>query len=263
MTQRVLERVGCPIHYWLHGDSSKPLLVFTHGAGADHQMFDSQITALEQDFQILTWDVRGHGRSRPMGVFSLQLVLEDLLAILDAIGAKQAIFIGQSMGGNISQALVQQFPERVLALVLVDCVCNTMPLGWLERFALQITPALLKLYPHQALINQSANASARRLEVRAYLQKTMSVLSKPELETVLLETTRILQDNPTYCIPKPFLLLRGQFDNAGAIAKAPAWAAREPNCRGYKIIPDAGHCSNQDNPVFFNAVLLEFLQAFV
>jgi 3-oxoadipate enol-lactonase len=260
MTEHVLERDGCPIHYWLHGDPTHPLVVLTHGAGADHRMFDAQIAALAHRYRSLTWDMRGHGRSRPMGLFSLQLVLEDLLAILDGIGAREAIFVGQSMGGNISQELARHHPARVRALVLVDCACNTAPLGWLEKFAVRITPAMLALYPHKTLISQSANASALRPEVRAYLIETMSVMTKPELGTILRETTNILRDDPMYRITKPFLLVRGDHDNAGAIARqAQPWATREPNCQGYTIIPNAGHCSNQDNPEFFNRVMLGFL----
>jgi 3-oxoadipate enol-lactonase len=259
MSEFILERNGCPIHYWLEGDPSLPLVVFTHGAGADHGMFDKQILALQGRYRTLTWDVRGHGRSRPMGVFTFQATLEDLIAILDVISQPEAVFVGQSMGGNISQELVRHHPERVKALVLVDCVCNSAPLGWLEQFALKITPAMLALYPYNALISQSAKASALRPDVQQYLDRTMRVMTKFEIETVLLETTNILRNDPDYRIAKPFLLLRGDHDNAGAIAKqAKTWAAREPNCQDYTIIPKAGHCSNQDNPDFFNRVLLEF-----
>ncbi len=260
MSECILERGGCPIHYWLEGDPNQPLVVFTHGAGADHQMFDEQVAALQNRYSTLTWDVRGHGRSRPMGKFNLQLALEDLIAVLDAIGRREAVFVGQSMGGNISQEFVRHHPDRVHALVLVDCVCNSAPLGWLERFALKITPAMLALYPYNALISQSAKASALRPEVQQYLDHAMRVMTKAEIETVLLETTNILRDDPEYRIAKPFLLLRGEHDNAGAIAKqAKAWSAREAQCQSYTIVPKAGHCSNQDNPEFFNRVLLEFL----
>jgi len=63
---------------------------------------------------------------------------------------------------------------------------------------------------------------------------------------------------PNYHITQPMLIVRGEHDKLGNIAKdAPIWAARD-NARSV-IIPDAGHCSNQDNPTFFNRVLVEFL----
>ncbi len=50
----VLERDGCPIHYWRSERTEGPLIVFTHGAGADHHMFDEQIAALYDRYPTLT-----------------------------------------------------------------------------------------------------------------------------------------------------------------------------------------------------------------
>jgi len=55
------------------------------------------------------------------------------------------------------------------------------------------------------------------------------------------------------------LLTHGERDGTGNIRKvAPHWAAREPHCRSV-VIPGAGDCANQDNPEFFNRLLLDFL----
>jgi pimeloyl-ACP methyl ester carboxylesterase len=107
----VLTRHGCPIHYWLHGDdASLPLLVLTHGAGCDHRMFDPQLPALDGLCRTLTWDVRGHGQSRPMGdaSFTLDRVVDDLVAILDHIGTGDVIIGGQSMGGLVAQVFAER-----------------------------------------------------------------------------------------------------------------------------------------------------------
>jgi 3-oxoadipate enol-lactonase len=262
VSEHILLRSGSPLHYWLHeGDTTTPLLVFTHGAGADHRMWDQQVAALGGQYRLLTWDVRGHGASRPIGdAFSLPIVVDDLLAILDHQDIDQAIFIGQSMGGNVSQELVRSYPNRVTALALVDCACNNYPLSVFERWVLSITPALLRLYPYEMLLKQSAAASAIQPAVRDYLYHAMKQLSKADIVTVLTETTRVLRDDPDYRISRPFLLLRGEHDNAGAIKRqAEAWAARETNCRAYIVLPGVGHCSNQDNPQAFNEQLLLFM----
>lgn len=63
----VVNRKGCPIHYWLAGQLNKSLIVLTHGATADHQMFDAQVEILVKNYRVLTWDVRGQGESQPIG----------------------------------------------------------------------------------------------------------------------------------------------------------------------------------------------------
>jgi pimeloyl-ACP methyl ester carboxylesterase len=258
---RILTRSGTPIHYWLtDGSASKPLILFTHGAGCDHRMFDEQVRALSGKYRILTWDARGHGLSRPIGdAFSLRIVVDDLLAILDQLGVQKAIFAGQSMGGNVAQEVCFHYPDRVHAMLLIDCVCNTNALSAVERWALKLTPAILKLYPYDTLLRQSAKVASIKPDVQEYIYETMKMIPKEDIVTILQETTGALHPDPDYRIPKPFLLVRGDHDNAGAIKKqGPIWAAREPNCK-YVVIPDAGHNSNQDNPAEFNRVMFDYL----
>jgi 3-oxoadipate enol-lactonase len=259
-TPDIFEREGCPLHVWLHGPADAPLIVCTHGAGADHRMFDTQVAALADRYRVLTWDVRGHGRSRPIGgAFSLARVADDLSAILDAIGAKPAVLLGQSMGGNVSQELIYRHPNLARALVLIDCVCNTFPLTRAERLAVRLTPFLLRFYPRETLLRQSAKAVSDLPEIQRYLYDTMRAIPNDDLVAILSGTLGGLRDDPAYRIPVPFLLLRGEHDQAGSIAKqAPLWAERDPNCR-YVVVPNAKHCANQDNPDFVNAQIMAFI----
>jgi len=260
--EHTLERNGCTLHYWLYqGDSAKPLLVFTHGAGADHRMFDPQTNALLGQYPMLTWDVRGHGLSRPdSSPFSIRAAVDDLLTILDTLGIQQAIFAGQSMGGNITQEIAFLYPQRVKALVLIDCACNTFRLSSTEKLMLTIAPAMFKWYPESLLKSQSVQVSAVTEGARAYLREVFQMMSKDEFVNVLLATTGCLHEEPDYHIKQPMLLVHGKHDGTGNIRKvAPKWAAREPHCR-YVVIPDAGHVANMDNSPFFNRLLLEFLQ---
>src|SRR5882724_10295509 len=157
--EHIVEYKGTPLHYWLTGPESAPLMVCTHGASCDHHMFDEQLPALAKDYRVLTWDVRGHGLSRPMGTnFSIAQCVEDILAILDALNVKTATFLGQSMGGNISQEIAFHYPQRIEALIVIDSVCNTNKLTTLEKLTLSVTPALLALYPYESLRRQAAKA---------------------------------------------------------------------------------------------------------
>ena len=179
--QHTVTRGGCTLHYWLTGAVGKPLLVFTHGAAVDHRMFDAQVKAFEADYRVLTWDMRGHGQSRPAGEpFTVAGAAADLVAILDAVGAKQAVFIGQSTGGYVHQELVFRHPEQVAALVMVDCVCITFKLSVMDALLLRMSPALMRLFPHAQLVKQSVESTSIKPEVKAYLSEVMGSLSKAE-----------------------------------------------------------------------------------
>lgn len=261
-SQHVLERAGCPIHYWLTGPEDRPLVVFTHGATVDHHLFDPQVPVIAQQYRVLTWDVRSHGLSQPMGSgFSIRTAVEDLLAILDLLGYQKVILIGQSMGGNIAQELVFLHPERVRALVAMDCACNTFKLSPLEKYSVDLSPAILRLYPYELLLRQAAQRSAIKPETQQYIYEASRQISRENYITILTETTLCLHYEPSYTITQPLLLLRGDADNLGNFKKVmPVWAKRDPRSH-YVIVPHAGHCANMDNPEFVNRLLLDFLQA--
>ncbi len=258
----VLEREGTPLHYWLTGPEHGPLVVLVHGAGVDHHMFDAQVAALADAYRVLTWDLRWHGSSRPGGgPFSLGVLVDDLLALLERVGAAHTpiVAVGQSLGGNLAQELVFRHPARVRALVVIGSACNTLPVSLSERLALWVAPAILRGWPYEKLVEASAQFSAVRPEVQAYVQRAMSRLSQAEFSTVMTATIAGLHHERGYRIEQPLLLTHGADDRTGNIRKvAPRWAARDPQCR-YVVVPDAGHCANQDNPEFFNPLLLDFL----
>jgi 3-oxoadipate enol-lactonase len=256
--EELLECAGFNIHYWASGKSAPPLVVFTHGATIDHHEWDATLPLVGEKFRILAWDVRGHGLSRP-ATFVLKDAVDDLLAILDKIQVEQAIFIGHSMGGNLHQELVLHHPERVIAMVFLDCSWNFQKLSALETLSLSIAEPVFKLYPYNLLVNQSLAATATSKTSQEFLRPAMESLSKAEFIHILMASTSCLHYEPGYTINKPLLLMVGDNDATGNIRKAmPAWAKCEPDCR-FVVIPDAKHAANLDNPDFFHEVLLDFL----
>jgi 3-oxoadipate enol-lactonase len=260
-TEQTLVRDGCDIHYWTAGAFDAPLVVFTHGAGIDHREWETAIAAVSPDFATVTWDVRAHGASRPnTKPFTIPLVTDDLVALLDELGAAQVILVGHSMGGNIAQEVIFRHPERVRAAVLMGCANNMGQLTAMERLQIHLSGPLFALYPYDLLRRQSADISADRPEVRTYLYEAMGQMTKNEFVTVLLALPQNLHEEPGYTIPVSFLLSHGEHDRTGNIRRAtPGWAQREPRCE-YVVVPESGHMANMDNPVFFNQMLRRFLQ---
>ncbi len=205
--------------------------------------------------------MRGHGESRPtIRPFTLSRATDDLLALVDSLGANGAILVGHSMGGNITQEVIFRAPQRVRAAVLLGCTRNTQKLSLQEKWQARLGAPLLNLYPYDLLRRQSADISADCPRVRAYLYEALGQMSKAEFTTVILELLKGLHEEPGYQIPVPFLLLHGEHDRTGNIRKiASAWARAEPQCE-YAIIPRAGHTANMDNPQAFNQLLLDFLR---
>lgn len=124
------------IHYRLDGKGEQTLL-FANSLGQSLNMWDQQTEALKEEFRIIRFDHRGHGRSEPDGeAATIHDLVLDTLAILDAAGAPSVHFIGLSLGGMIGQQIAIDAPERLLSLTLCATAAYLPPPeGWEQRAA--------------------------------------------------------------------------------------------------------------------------------
>jgi len=110
---------GIEIYYEEHG-SGQPL-VLTHGIGGSADNWAPVLPDLAGRYRVITWDVRGFGRSdKPPGPYSAELWARDLAGLLDALAVERAYLVGHSMGGVIAQRFALDFPERLAALILAS-----------------------------------------------------------------------------------------------------------------------------------------------
>ena len=128
---------GARIYWRQDGAADKPPLVLLTSIGTDLSLYDTVTPLLTSDFRVLRIDTRGHGASdAPAGDYSLDLLADDVLAVMDAAGVTQAALCGTSLGAMIAMALASKAPERISALVLA-CTSPAMdPTIWDQRLAL-------------------------------------------------------------------------------------------------------------------------------
>ena len=128
---------GARIYWRTDGAADKPALMLLTSIGTDLSLYDPVVPLLTPDFRVLRMDTRGHGASdAPAGDYSLDLLADDVLAVMDAAGVAQASIAGTSLGGMIAMALAPKAPQRVTALILA-CTSPAMdPSVWDQRLAL-------------------------------------------------------------------------------------------------------------------------------
>ena len=127
---------GIFINYRLEGDENAPVVMLSNSLLSNYTMWDDQIDALLQaGFRVLRYDTRGHGGTdAPSSPYSIELLVADVRALLDALEIDRVHFVGLSMGGFIAQLLAVTHPERVLSLGLCDTACVMPPASlWNER----------------------------------------------------------------------------------------------------------------------------------
>jgi pimeloyl-ACP methyl ester carboxylesterase len=119
-------RDGVAINFESEGHG--PHVTLLHGVGSHLQAWDDVVAALRNDFTLLRYDLRGHGRSgNPPAPYRLDDYIADLAALLDAQSVARTALVGFSFGGMIVSAFAVRHPERVRKLAIVSAVAGRTP----------------------------------------------------------------------------------------------------------------------------------------
>lgn len=100
-------------------EGSMPL-VLLHGSGSDKSSWDAVAPAFASTHRVYAVDLRGYGDSDRPGKYSLAAMRDDVLGLLDVLGAPRTDLVGHSMGGAVAWLVAQEQPGRVAHLVLED-----------------------------------------------------------------------------------------------------------------------------------------------
>ncbi len=262
MIEKTLETESGNIRYWISGEirPDRLSLLFLHGLTASHQLFEQQLGHFSDRYNVITWDAPAHGLSRPFKDFTYEKAANALIRILDELGIAEAVFIGQSMGGFITQSVLKRAPERVKAFVSLD----STPFGEKyysksDRWWLRQVEWMSRLYPEKALKKAIAKQTAREERARRNMEDMLSVYEKNELCHLMgIGFAGFLEDNCDLQISCPTLLIVGEFDITGRVKQYNEQWAKELNT-SVKWVKDAAHNSNDDQPEQVNRLIEEFL----
>ncbi|WP_348811804.1 bifunctional 3-oxoadipate enol-lactonase/4-carboxymuconolactone decarboxylase PcaDC [Flavobacterium maritimum] len=106
-------------NYKISGTPNSPVLVFSNSLGADMGMWDELIPFLLPYFRVLQYDTRGHGGSEVTeSPYTIDVLGNDVIALLDELKIDKVYFCGLSMGGLIGQWLGINHPDRILKLII-------------------------------------------------------------------------------------------------------------------------------------------------
>lgn len=250
-----IDRGGVRIHYEVHGPSDGRLpLLLTHGFGASGEMWAANLSALSADRRVVVWDLRGHGQTDAVddaALYSHELSLADMAAVLEAAGAERAVIGGMSLGGYLSLAFQRRHPERVAALVLID----TGPgyrrdddraewNAWVERTATDLE-------------TRGAAALGSSPEVACARHRSTTGLPLAARGIMAQRDPSVIESLPGILVPT--LVIVGAED--GTFRKAADYMAAKIPSAQKVIVEGAGHAPNIDRPEVFNDAVLDFLAA--
>jgi 3-oxoadipate enol-lactonase len=254
---------GINLYYELHGPDSAPVLVLNNGIlmnAASSWVF--QTKALSEHYRLLQYDCRGQGGSdHPESPYSMEIHADDLAALLEALKIDTAHIAGISYGGEVTQAFVLKYPEKVCSLILIDTVSE--------------------VGPELRLIIQSWVDALRKDDSLAFFNATVPWNFSPEwigANTPILEDAKnryALLDFPAIIrlceaffgvnftprlgeIKVPTCIMVGEQDLLKGQRYAQILKKGIPHAE-YNVLDGAGHASCWERPDEFNSIILNFL----
>jgi len=251
------------MNYELSGKKGAPVVVLSHSVSSSLLMWNPQMEALNTHFQVLRYDIRGHGGSdAPSGAYTLELLENDAIKLLDALGIDQVHFVGLSMGGMIGQGLALNYSHRLKSLVLCDTAsivpAEAQPI-WQERIDKTREKGMA------ALLDETME----RWFTPAFLRKgspMLDIIRKQILATPVkgyigcAEAIRKLNYlDQLSRIKIPTLITVGEDDPGTPVSASEAMHKRISNSK-LVILPSSRHLSNVEQANLFNVTLLEYLK---
>ena len=112
---------GTALNYELVGNSKAPVVALSHSLGTSLNMWNPQMDALKNNYRILRYDTRGHGKSEvTTGPYTMDMLMNDAIGLLDELEISKVHWVGLSMGGMIGQGIALAAPNRLSSLSLCD-----------------------------------------------------------------------------------------------------------------------------------------------
>lgn len=251
---------GVEIACRFDGPEDAHVVMMSNSLMSDHTMWDVTVPALIDRYRVLRYDTRGHGRSGTTpGPYSIEMLTDDAVGLLDQLGIRKVHFVGLSMGGMIAQQMGARFPDRVYSLSLCDSASEMPPRSmWEERFATAQAKGIAGLLdgtiqrwftpPFIARDPESIEKVRRMIlgtQVEGYIACASAVRD-------MAQTTMLLD------VKSPTLVLVGRQDPACSVGKAIVLHRMIDNSRMI-ILEDAAHLSNIEQPKAFNKALRTFI----
>ncbi len=245
---------GAAVHFTVQG-SGTPAIVLVHGWTCDSSSWDRQVPELSKAHRVITIDLPGHGKSAPPqgGAFSMGQFARAVEAVRRAAGVDKAVLVGHSMGATVITRYAQEYPTRVVALVLVD--------GLLA--GPEVRPRLREMMVLPATADEPA---VRRGMIKSMLSPATTQADQDRILTMMMATPEatargamvaMLADDALNSQPVP----------------APAhgiFAAQERPPLDFLIkmipafqredVPGTGHFLMLEKPAEFNRALLAYLE---
>jgi 3-oxoadipate enol-lactonase len=251
---------GIEMAYRFDGPEGAPIVMLSNSLMSNHTMWDPQMAVLTEQYRVLRYDTRGHGDTdAPPGPYSIQLMAEDAVALLDALKIDKVHLAGLSMGGMIAQFVGANYPDRVHSLMLCDTASEMPTLEmWNDRISTAQDKGIAGLVDgtmQRWFRKPFLDSGSAAIEKVAEMIRTTGVQGYVGCASAVrdMSQTSILSR-----ISAPTIIIVGADDPACTVAQS---KVLESEIKGSQlvILKEAAHLANIEQVEAFNDAMMGFL----
>ncbi len=251
---------GVETAYRFDGPAKGRVVLLSNSLMSNYDMWDPTVPALSDRYRVLRYDTRGHGRtSTTPGPYSISMLADDAVALLDVLDIHAAHVVGLSMGGMVCQQLGARYSGKVLSLALCDTASEMPPRSmWEDRLETArkqgiagLAEGTIKRWFTEPFIRRAQGdiEKVRRMILGTGVEGYVACASAVR---DMAQTTMLLR------ISKPTLIMTGRYDPACTVEQSIV-LHRVIEGSQLMILEAAAHLSNIEQPAAFNRALRTFL----
>lgn len=241
-------------------------VIFIHGFPLNRAMWEEQASFLSPHCRVITVDMRGFGgSSAPEGPYQMSEMASDVRGLMSHLSIDRAALAGLSMGGYVALAFHRDYPESVRGLVLADTRATQDTKEARER-RLQNADKVEREGAHVVVDEMIPLLLSRQtLKSRPDVVRHVRSIAARTSATAIAGALRGMAQRADSLdllpsIGRPTLVLVGSDDEATPPKEAEAMHRLIPGST-FRLISEAGHLSNVENPLEFNTAILEFVSS--
>jgi 3-oxoadipate enol-lactonase len=247
------------VDIWYETKGSGPALLLVHANPFDHDLWLYQAARFSTWFTVVGIDIRGYGRSTKVTQpFSLKDMSDDVVGVMRHLGIGRAVLMGCSVGSGIAILTGLDRPELIKALILVGG--NS---GSSDRFKRRIDGYRADLEGYhlghmRELVSESfAESKLGRHLLNLWVEREPR-LSGEAIAQVFAAGNSTSTTDRLAQMKVPTLVINGEYDNS--LPAGRRTASLIPGAV-HRVLPGTGHACCIEDPIGFDAFVIEFLTA--
>ncbi|MBI1742393.1 alpha/beta hydrolase [Candidatus Acetothermia bacterium] len=228
-------------------------ILFVHGSGCDHSLWEFQTQDLQKNFSVAAIDLNGHGLSAQREGDAMETYVDDVLAVIETLN-EPVFLVGHSLGSAIVQTVALKKPKNLAGLGLIGAGAK-----------LRVHPQILEM------IDSDFPKAVELILNWSFLQPAKPELMQRAREQMLRNGQAVLGRDLRACdgfnmmdrlseIAVPTLIVCGRHDQLTPV-KYSEYLKSQLARSELQIIESVGHRVMEEKPTEFNRVLCNFAQS--